>query len=170
MLLIAAGAWMTACAPVAVLPPASPMIARTVTPIRSTVSPIAPPMPRSTPQTIESAVAQVTRDLQADDAASLQALLLDQVYLAVEPDTGIGSLIERETALKWLNQRWGAQLSIVSNNYVEHFVMIEIVTQGWSAITPMQTDRLTFHLHRYNAQGLGDALNGLWRIDAILYQ
>ncbi|HET7375783.1 MAG TPA: hypothetical protein VFK30_03685, partial [Anaerolineae bacterium] len=76
----------------------------------------------------------------------------------------------RETAHKWLNQRWTAQLSIVSNNYVEHFVMIEIVTQGWSAITPMRTDRLTFHLHRYNAQGLGDSLNGLWRIDAILYQ
>ena len=170
MILIAASAWMAACTPVAALPPAAPMSARTATPIRSTVSPIASPKPRSTPQSIESAIAQVTRAFQADDATSLQALLLDQVYLAQGPDAGIGSLIGRETVLKWLNRRWAAQLSIVSNNYVEHFVMIEIVTQGWSAVAPMQTDRLTFHLHRYNAQGLGDALNGLWRIDAILYQ
>lgn len=170
MILIAAGAWMAACAPVAALPPAGPTIAHTATPVRSTVSPIASPMPRSTPQPIENAIAQVTRALQADGAASLQGLLLDQVYLAQEPDAGIGGLIGRETAIKWLNQRWAAQLSIVSNNSVEHFVMIEIVTQGWSTVAPMQTDRLTFHLHRYNAQGLGDALNGLWRIDAILYQ
>jgi hypothetical protein len=27
-----------------------------------------------------------------------------------------------------------------------------------------------FHLHRYDAQGRGDALDGQWRIDAISYQ
>jgi hypothetical protein len=48
--------------------------------------------------------------------------------------------------------------------------MIEVTTSGWSIVAPMLTDRLVFHLHRYNANGQGDALNGVWHVDAILYQ
>ncbi len=108
--------------------------------------------------------------LESKDATALQLLFNDQILLAQGPESNIGGLIGQAEAIAWLNERWGSHRSIESNNYVEHFVMLEVDTQGWSIIAPMQIDRLVFHLHRYDANGRGDALNGAWRIDTILYQ
>ena len=127
-------------------------------------------LPPSTPQPIDAALDAVTRALSANDASKLTSLLLDKVLLAQGPDGNAGELVTRAAASAWLKARWGAQRSIASHDYIEHFVMLEITTQGWANLAPLEQGRINFHLHRYNAQGQGDALNGQWRIDAILYQ
>ncbi len=127
-------------------------------------------LPPGTPQPIDAALDAVTHALAADDAAPLTSLLLDQVLLALGPDGNVGGLVTRTEASAWLQARWGKQRSVSAHDYVEHFVMLEITTQGWVNLAPLEQGRINFHLHRYNAQGQGDALNGQWRIDAILYQ
>jgi hypothetical protein len=157
-----------ACAPSTV--PAAPVptiIASTLRP--TSASTVTSPSP-STPQPIEDALASVGRALQADDASMLVPLLLDEVLLAREPGTASGELIGRDNAIAWLKARWGNQREVVSNEYIEHFALLEITTQGWAKVAPLDNGRIIFHLHRYDAQGRGDALDGQWRIDAILYQ
>ena len=100
----------------------------------------------------------------------MQLLLNDQVLLAQGPEANIGGLIDRAAAIAWLNDLWGNHRSIVSYDYVEHFVMLEVDTHGWLIIAPLQTDRLMFHLHRYDANGQGDALNGAWRMVCLTIQ
>ncbi len=161
---------LTACAPIATPTILVPTIAPVAPPIVPTPTSFATAVPRSTPQPIESAIEAVTRALQAKDTSTLQLLLNDQVLLAQGPEANVGGLIARTDAMAWLNERWGNHRAMVSTDYIEHFEMIEVTTSGWSIVAPMLTDRLVFHLHRYEDSGRGDALNGAWRIDAILYQ
>lgn len=136
---------------------------------RPVASLVATPPPR-TSQPVVTALDAVTRALAADDVASLTSLLLDQVLLAQGPAGDGGELVTRAEASAWLQARWGKQRSVTAHDYVEHFEMIEITTLGWTNLAPLGQGWINFHLHRYNAQGQGDALNGQWRIDAILYQ
>ena len=138
--------------------------------LRPTSAPTAAPPPPSTAQPIANALDAVTRALKADDAAVLAPLLLDQVLLAHGPDGNSGGLVKRDDAIAWLTARWSQQRAVTSHDYIEHFVLLEITTQGWANIAPLDNSRIIFHLHRYDAQGQGDALKGQWRIDAILYQ
>ncbi len=127
-------------------------------------------LPSSTPQPTDDALDAITRALSANNESRLTSLLLDQVLLAQAPAGNVGALVTRAGASAWLKARWGEQRSVTAHDYIEHFVMLEITTQGWADLAPLEHGRIIFHLHRYNAQGQGDALNGQWRIDAILYQ
>jgi hypothetical protein len=73
------------------------------------------------------------------------------------------------TKFRWLNAHWGGRHTVVSKQFVEHFVGIKLVTDGWARIAPVQNGVVELHLHRFNAQGQGDALGGRWRVDTILY-
>ena len=148
----------------------SPTVVRPLPTMTTMVTPTITPTPLATPQPIEAAVETVTRALQSNDATVLAPLLLDQVLLARGPDGSIGGMIKSEDAIAWLTARWGKQRSVTAREYVEHFVMLEITTQGWANVAPLEQGRIIFHLHRYNAHEQEDALNGQWRIDAILYQ
>ena len=137
--------------------------------LRPIVSPVAT-LPPGTPQPIDAALDAVTHALAADDAAPLTSLLLDQVLLARGPDGNVGELVTRAEASAWLQARWGKQRSVEAHDYVEHFELLEITSQGWVNLAPLEQGRIRFHLHRYTAQEQGDALSGQWRIDAILFQ
>ena len=76
----------------------------------------------------------------------------------------------RDSAANWLNQRWGKRRMVVSSDYVEHFVLIEIQTTGWMKIAPLEQGDIFFHLHRYGAQGQSDPLRGEWRLDGLFYR
>jgi hypothetical protein len=159
---------LSACASSTV--PATSVPTISVPTLRPTPVPTATPLPLSTPQPIEAAVETVTRALQSNDATALAPLFGDQILVAEGPDGNIGGLVQRDDAIAWLTTRWGQQRAVESNEYIEHFVLLEITTQGWAKVAPLDNGRIIFHLHRYDAQGRGDALNGQWRIDAILYQ
>jgi len=137
--------------------------------LQPSASPVAT-LPLGTPQPIDAALDAVTHALAADNAAPLTSLLLDQVLLARGPDGNVGELVTRAEASTWLQSRWGKQRRVATHDYVEHFVMLEITSQGWVNLAPLEQGRISFHMHRYNGQGQEDALNGQWRIDAILYQ
>ncbi len=153
---------------------ATPVLATlSPTAVQSVLQPAASPvatLPPGTPQPIDAALDAVTHAMAADDATPLTSLLLEQVLLARGPAGDGGVLVTRAEASTWLQARWGKQRSIVSHDYVEHFEMLEITSQGWANLAPLEQGRIIFHLHRYNARGQGDTLNGQWRIDAILYQ
>ena len=50
----------------------------------------------------------------------------------------------------------------------------KISTSAWALplTRPQKIENgvVELHLHRYNAQGLGDPLGGRWRVDTILYE
>lgn len=129
----------------------------------------APPVVE-TPEDLQAAVDQLTRALQAPDAKSMSPLMLDSIWLAAGPVGDEGKSVSRSEALAWLGERWGSELTLVSNDYVEHFVLLEIETAGWAALPPVQNGTVLFHFHRYNAKGEEDPVQGSWRIDAIIYQ
>ncbi len=143
---------------------ATPIVATSSpTAVQSNLQPAASPaatLPPSTPQPIEDALNAVNRTLEADDVSKLASLLLEQVLLAQGPDGNAGAQITRAEASTWLKARWGKQRGVTAHDDVEHFVMLEITTQGWANVAPLEQGRIIFHLHRYNAQGQEDALNG----------
>ena len=128
------------------------------------------PAPRSTPETVESAVSRVSRALQAGDATALSAMLTERVLLTQAPSAALTEFLGRDAAIDWLTTRWGSARSVVSSGYIEHFVLLEIETAGWEPIAPVQSGVMIFHLHRYDEAGQADPLGGNWRIDAILYR
>src|SRR5215212_7764755 len=165
---------LMACAPVARPAPLSPphwlpsstLVTRVSQTVLATPTGLPTLEPLPTAQTIDTAVAMLQRALQASDPGGLQSLLGNEILLD-------GALIDRDAAGQWLAARWGpadTSRSVVGWQYVEHFVLLEVQTTGWVAVAPGQTDTITFHLHRYNAEGRGDPLTGKWRIDAIFYE
>ena len=159
---------LSACAPSTV--PATPALTIIMPTLQPTPAPTVTPPPLSTPQPVEGVLDTVRRALRVDDTSMLTPLLLDEVLLAREPDVVSGELIGRDKAIEWLKARWNSPHEVVGSEYIEHFVLLGIKTQGWQVVAPAKTGNLLFHLHRYDAQGRGDALDGRWRIDAILYQ
>jgi hypothetical protein len=124
-----------------------------------------------TPEDIEATVQTFARALQAQNAAELSSVLVeDQIWLAEGPNGDTGVAITRKAALDWLNSHWGANRRVISHEYTNHFVLLEITTGDWAALAPIEAGNLVFHLHRYNAQGQADPIHGSWRVDAILYQ
>ncbi len=165
---------LLACYPEALLPDVTATPVPTSAAV-STHSPILPTLeattaPVRTPETVQLATQAMTRALQRKDASELSALLIDGVFLAKGPNGEVGDTISRDDAVKWLDARWGASRQVISSDYVEHTVMLEIDTSGWARVAPMQNGRISFRLHRYNAQGQEDGLAGDWRIDTIIYE
>lgn len=123
-----------------------------------------------TPEDTKAAVDQISRALRAGDAQGISTLLTDPVWLTAGPLGDIGESISRGDAVSWLETRWGKKRTVVSSDYVEHFVLLEIETTGWPRVDPMQDGSIDLHLHRFNAQGEEEPVQGVWRIDAIIYQ
>lgn len=164
---------------ISAVPASSPSAARTSSPIAPEASsPIASgsatetegPGVVETPVDLQATVDQIRRALQAPDAKSMAPLFVEPVWLAAGPVGDEGKSISRSEALAWLGERWGSTRTVVSDDYVEHFVLLEIETAGWSALPPVQGGTVLFHMHRYNTQGEEDPVQGAWRIDAIIYQ
>jgi len=83
---------------------------------------------------------------------------------------GGGMLLSTDTAWQWLSSRWGNGNRLINTyDYVEHFVLLEVTISGWTSVNADDAESLVLNLHRYQAQGKSDPLNGAWRIDAILY-
>ncbi len=171
-------ALVLACYPESLLPEASiPDVptrsstsASTSTAQVTEVGPTLTEEPVVTPLDPQTGIDAVTRALQGRSAQSLSDLLLNQVLLAQGPNGYQGQTVAREEAVQWLNARWGRQRLVVSTDYVEHVVLLEVKTSGWVRLAPVQSGVIVFNLHRYSGQAQADPLRGSWRIDAILYQ
>jgi len=141
-----------------------PSPARTATPrVEATAAPAA--LPADFDVTIQ-ALAQA---LGGSNANGLFAWLSNEVSLAQRPSALSSETLTHEAALSWLAARWRSRHTVVDKQFVGHFVSIELVTDGWARIAPVQNGVIELHLHRYNAQGQGNALGGRWRVDTILY-
>jgi hypothetical protein len=166
-------AGLMACAPGAPAPldppqwlPPPTVVTRVSRPVVVTPTVLSTREPSPTAQTIDAAVALLQRALQASDPAGLQPLLGDEVLLD-------NALITRDLAWQWLVDHWGpagTSRRIVATAYTEHFVLLEVETAGWAPVPPLHAGTIEFHLHRYDAAGRGDPLDGEWRIDAIFYE
>ncbi len=176
-LLIAVGliGLLTACYPESLLPPetfpAPATIPRAVTTPPEEPTAVASPLPAPlmTPQDTRTGVDAVTRALEASNSRTLSNLLLDPVWLAQGPNGDQGQSLSRGEVAKWLDARWGQKRAVVSTDYVQHVVLLEVKTSGWIPLAPLQSGVIAFNLHRYNPQGQTDPLQGAWRIDTILY-
>ena len=151
--------------------------AATVIPRReSTPTPVVVPTPRPRPSPTSpfsdaerqaQAVSVISSALQAKDATLLRPLLLDQVTLAPGGDQGADTL-DREAALAWLQDRIGSGPAVVSQNLVENFGLLEVQTAPWDVKAPVATGTIVFNLHRYDAAGKQDPINGDWKIDVLI--
>jgi hypothetical protein len=126
--------------------------------------------PAALPSDFDATVQSVAQALAGRGANGLSALLANEVSLAQRPGALIIETLSHDVALGWLAQRWGSRHTVAEKQFIEHFVSIELVTDGWARIAPVQQGVIELHLHRYNAQGQGDALGGRWRVDTILYE
>lgn len=147
-----------------------PTTGPTITPVIATPSAIATRQLATTPESAAVTVEAVRQALRANDAMTFMSLLLRRVLMAHGPEGEMGEMVERDAALAWLNTRWGATREIVSTQYIEHFMLLEIRTTGWLNLPPLTGGIVLFHLHRFNLDGQADPLRGSWRIDSILYQ
>jgi hypothetical protein len=121
------------------------------------------------PDDFDTTVQAVSDALRAPDAHGLSGWLAMEVSLGHRPDAAALELLKPESALTWLNVHRGGPHRVVEKQYVEHDVAIELVTDEWAKIAPIQNGIVELHLHRFNAQGSGEPLDGHWRIDTILF-
>lgn len=135
-----------------------------------TILPLETPAPIETPSDVETTRQAVAQALQEKTASKIGALLTSDIWLAEGPIGEAGESISREDALKWLNTHWAPTQRLVSTDYVEHYVEIEMRTSGWKKVIPLQQGAIVFHFHRFDAHGEPDGINGTWWIDTILYQ
>lgn len=147
--------------PRAALPIASP----TETPHSEVTS-----TPVALPADFDAILQAVTRALGGGNANGFSAWLANEVSFAPRPGVASTETLTPEVALARLNARWGGRHNIVEKQFVEHFVRIDLVTDGWAKIAPIQNGVIELHLHRCNLQGQGDRLGGRWRIATILYE
>ncbi len=118
----------------------------------------------------DAAVATVVQALQSRNLGLLRPLLLDEVTLTAQQPGGASSVLRREEALRWLDDRWGAQPHVVNTQYVAHFTLLRINTASWARVAPLPRGTITFNLYRFDEGGTQDAFHGQWRISAIVYE
>lgn len=123
-----------------------------------------------TPEDVSKGMEELTRALNGPDPSGMAPLFANEVWLAEGPAGDVGQAISRNDALKWLAARWGKKRTLDSLEYVEHYIALDIQTSGWSPEPPVRTGVIVFHLHRFNADGLPDPLQGGWRIDGLTYE
>ena len=137
---------------------------------RATATGAATAAPTTLPSDYDATVLVVTQALGGSNASGLAAWLATEVALAPRRSGLASETVTQAAALGWLNAHWGGNHTVLEKQFVEHFVSIELVTDGWTKIAPIENGVVELHLHRYNAQGLGDPLGGRWRMDTILYE
>lgn len=143
-----------------VAPPPSP--ARLAAP-----SPVSSPVPPAQALAeVEAVVARMERALQEDQLAELEPLMLEQVAIAVPQS--VSQILPRQEVLSWLMERMDGEVRVASWREVEHYGLLEIVSEGWARRPPIQAGKVTFNLHRFDSQGRQDALRGTWRIDVLI--
>ena len=137
--------------------PVPPVVIRTIT-------------PRLALQTTAEAIDALKQALNAKDASGLVLLLADQVLVTSNANGEGGTILSHSDAGRWLSLRWGATRTLIRTQYVDSLVLLIVDTKDWATASPIKKGTLTFRLHRFNAQGQGDALQGFWEIDTIIYQ
>ena len=138
-------------------------------------SPAPPPTPSAPSHTLalltegkDAAVATVAQALRSRNRGLLRPLLLDKVTLTAQRPGGGSSTLNREEAIRRLGDYWGAHPRVVDTQYVAHFALLRINTDGWARVEPLPRGNITFNLYRFDAGGTQDAFHGQWQISAIV--
>ncbi len=157
--------------------PASRSPARPSIMPRRTTSPTPSPPAPSPSSTLEvltqgkdATIATVAQALHSRNPELLRPLLLAEVTLEPQQVGGARQVLMREEAIGWLEDRWGAEPHVVDTQYVAHFALLRINTDGWAPVGPLQRGSITFNLYRFDDRGIQDAFHGQWQISAIVYE
>ncbi len=138
-----------------------------VTPSPTTEETIAP---APTPDDVQETVRALNRALQSGDSAQISPFLLDIVWVAGEENPGAGETLDRQAGLQWIKQHWAATITLSSAEFVRDSALLEVGSSGWAKVKPLEQGDLILHLHRYNANGHPDDIEGSWKIDSLLYK
>jgi hypothetical protein len=122
------------------------------------------PIPTGPPP--EAVVERLARALERQDVCELEGLLLEQVALATGNAGGV--TLPREGARMWLSDHIAPGIAVQSWQHVEHFGLVEVITEPWPTRPPVSTGKVTFNLHRFDQRGQQDMLAGEWKIDVII--
>ena len=146
----------------------TPLSAASPSPARSpaaVASPSASPGGRSvTEAEINEVQRVIDQSVATADLPGIEQLLLDRVSLSTAQG---GQVLDRDQAAAWLRDHAGPGIKVTRVDRSALSVLLEVQTEGWPLKDPISQGRVTFNLHRYDAQGNVDEDNGAWKIDVI---
>ena len=103
--------------------------------------------------------------MASGDLQGIDVLLLDHVALSTPKG---GSVMDNAQTASWLRDHAGPSMRVTQFERSSQEAMLQVQTDGWPKVDPIEQGRVTFGLRRYDANGRPDQSGGgEWKIDVI---